>query len=172
MVFKGPAGFQRIVYIVMNVVIGVVVTLCLNLLVTHEPIVFAGFLQSVVLSFFIGYCASDLVPAMAWGQKLAAKLGLVGGVGAHFVSSAVLAFFMGTIILFFCAFINVFAAAGMLAVLGFFASAYGVVLLAAYASILVFLPIGMKIARAISGFDPAAAGADSAEAQAKTAAAA
>lgn len=156
MVFKGPAGFQRIIYIIMNVVIGIVVSLCLTAFVMHAPITFPGILQSTVLSFFIGYCCSDLVPAMAWGQALAKKMGVKNGVAVHFISSAVLAFFMGTLILFFCAFVNVFTTAGIAGVLGFFLSAYPLVLLAAYVSILVFVPLGSKIAAGITGFDPAA----------------
>lgn len=158
MVFKGPAGFQRIIYIIMNVVIGVVVSLCLMAFIMHAPITFEGVLQSTALSFFIGYSCSDLVPAMAWGQMLAGKLGVRNGIGVHFISSAVLAFFMATLILFFCAFINVFTTAGMPGVIGFFVSAYPLVLFAAYVSILVFVPIGSKIAAGVSGFDPASAG--------------
>ncbi len=155
MVFKGPAGFQRIVYIIMNIVVGVLVTLALNLLVLHAPITPAGMIQSVVLSFFVGYTVSDLVPAMTWGRMLAAKMGMRDGLGAHLISSVVLAFFMGTFILFFCALINVLTVGGMPAVIGFFISGYPVVLAAAFVAIVLFVPLAMKVGAAISGFNPA-----------------
>lgn len=155
MLFKGPAGFQRIIYIIMNIVIGIVVSLCLMIGVMQVPVTPDGLLKSVVLSFFIGYTVSDLVPAMNWGNALAAALKVRNQLGAHFISSAVLAFFMGTFILFFCAYINIYDLAGMPGVIGFFISAYWLVLLAAYVSILIFVPLGGKVATAISGFDPA-----------------
>ena len=155
MLFKGPAGFQRIIYIIMNIVIGIVVSLCLMIGVMQVPVTADGLLKSVVLSFFIGYTVSDLIPAMNWGNALAAALKVRNPLGAHFISSAVLAFFMGTFILFFCAYINIYDLAGMPGVIGFFISAFWLVLLAAYVSILVFVPLGGKVATAISGFDPA-----------------
>ncbi len=155
MLFKGPAGFQRIIYIIMNIVIGIVVSLCLMVAIMHVPITPDGLLKSVVLSFFIGYTVSDLIPAMKWGNALASALKVRNPLGAHVISSAVLAFFMGTFILFFCSYINIYDLAGMAGVFDFFVSAYGLVLLAAYISILVFVPLGGKVATAISGFDPA-----------------
>ncbi len=155
MLFKGPAGFQRIIYIIMNIVIGIVVSLCLMICIMHVPITPDGLLKSVVLSFFIGYTVSDLIPAMSWGNALVSALKVKNSLVAHFISSAVLAFFMGTFILFFCAYINIYDMAGMSGVFGFFISAYGLVLLAAYISILIFVPLGGKVATAISGFDPA-----------------
>lgn len=154
MVFKGPAGFQRVVFVIMNIVMGIVITLSLNLLVLHAPVTVEGMAQSLVLSFCVGYTVSDLIPAMTWGQMLAAKLGLKGGFGAHIVSSAVLAFFMATLILFFCALVNVITVAGMPGVLGFFVSSYPIVLLMAFIAIVIFVPLAMKAATAISGFDP------------------
>ncbi|WP_165173434.1 hypothetical protein [Adlercreutzia sp. ZJ242] len=155
MVFKGPAGFQRIVYIIMNVVMGIVITVCLNVLVLHAPITVDGMLTSCVLSFAVGYTVSDLVPAMDWGRALAAKLGLKpGSLGTHLVSSAVLAFFMGTLILFFCALVNVLSVGGIQGVLGFFMMGYPIVLAAAFVAIVLCVPAAMKVAAAISGFDP------------------
>ena len=155
MVFKGPAGFQRIVFIIMNIAMGIAITLILNIVVLHAPITLVGMVQSVALSFFVGYTASDLVPAMDWGRALAAKMGLTNGIGAHLVSSAVLAFFMATIILFFCALINVLTTAGMAGVMGFFMMGYPVVLAVAFVAIVLIVPLAMKIAVALSGFDPA-----------------
>lgn len=157
MVFKGPAGFQRVIFIVMNVAIGILVSIALTVLIMQQPLTVMGIGISTLTSFFIGYAVSDLVPAMAWGQALAQKMGLKGGIGAHFVSSAVLAFFMGTFILLFMAFINVFPVAGFEGAAGFFAGAYLLVLAVAYAAILIFLPVAMKIAGAVSGFNPAQA---------------
>lgn len=154
MVFKGPAGFQRIIYIAMNVVIGILLSTALTVLVMHQPLSVLGVAVSALTSFFIGYVVSDLVPAMAWGQSLAGRMGLKG-IGAHFVSSAVLAFFMGTLILLFMAVINVLPEAGVEGFAGFFASAYLLVLAAAYVAILVFLPLATRLATSISGFDPA-----------------
>lgn len=154
MVFKGPAGYQRVIYIIMNLVIGLAVNLVLSMLVTKTPITTTGLVQGIALSFFIGYSVSDLVPAMAWGQTLAAKLKIRNPLGTHFVSSLVLTFFMATLILFFCALINILTVAGLDAVIGFFLMAYPLVFVVVYAIILVFVPIGAMIAKSISGFDP------------------
>lgn len=156
MIFKGQAGFQRVIYIAMNVVIGVVLSACITIFVMGAPITVEGLAPSVVTSFFIGYTVSDLVPALDWGYALAEKLGAKGRVAVHLISSAVLAFFMGTLILLFMAFLNVFAQGGMAGVVSFFASAYGLVLVAAYACILAFLPLVMKLAGAVTGFRPGA----------------
>lgn len=154
MVFKGPAGFQRIIYIVMNIVIGLLLSIALTVFVMHQPLSVLGIAISTLTSFFIGYVVSDLIPAMAWGQALAGRMGLTGA-AAHFISSAVLAFFMGTLILLFMAVINVLPTAGIAGLAGFFIGAYPLVLVAAYVAILVFLPLAMKIAISISGFNPA-----------------
>lgn len=157
MVFKGPAGFQRVIYIVMNIVIGILLSIALTVFVMHQPLSVLGIAISALTSFFIGYVASDLIPAMAWGQELAGRMGLTG-VAAHFISSAVLAFFMGTLILLFMAVINVLPTAGVTGLVGFFISAYPLVLIAAYVAILIFLPLAMRIATSISGFNPAMEG--------------
>ncbi len=157
MVFKGPAGFQRIIYIVMNLVIGILVGAAVTLFVVHAPLTLTGMIVSMALSFFIGYSVSDLVPAMAWGQALVAKLGVKNPIAAHFISSAVLAFFMSVLILFFMAIINILGVGGFEAVLGFFVSAFPLVLAVVYVAILVFVPIGSKLAAAISGFNPSQA---------------
>ena len=154
MVFKGPAGFQRIVYILMNVIIGIVMSTCITLFVLKAPLTPGGIIQSSVLSFFIGYTVADLVPAMTWGQLLAATIG-VRKLAAHVVSSAVLAFFMGTFILLFCAIVNTLAEGGPMAVAGFFVSAYPIVLAVAFVCVVAFLPLCVKVATCLSGFDPA-----------------
>lgn len=157
MVFKGPAGFQRIVFVIMNVVVGICVSLALTVVVMGAPIDPVDLVRSIVLSFFVGYTVSDLVPGMAWGKMLAAKLGFPKGIVNHLISSAVLAFFMGTFILFFCGFINLIMVGGMPGVGGFFLMAYPTVLIVSFIDIVVFVPPSMKIAAAISGFDPDAA---------------
>lgn len=157
MVFKGPAGFQRVIYITMNIVIGILLSIALTALVMHQPLNALSIAISALTSFFIGYVVSDLVPAMSWGQALAGRMGLTG-IAAHFVSSAVLAFFMGTFILLFMAVINVLPTAGIGGFAGFFVGSYPLVLAAAYVAILIFLPLAMKLASSVSGFNPAQEG--------------
>lgn len=157
MVFKGPAGFQRVIYIVMNIVIGILIGSALTVIIMRQPITPTGLFTSTLTSFFIGYVVSDLIPAMAWGRMLAGRMGLRNNIAAHAVSSAVLAFFMGTFILLFMAIINVLPVGGLEGVIGFFVGAYLLVLVVAYVSILIFLPLATKLAIAISKFDPAQA---------------
>ena len=86
---------------------------------------------------------------------LAQRMGLRNGLAVHAVSSAVLAFFMGTFILLFMSIINVLPVGGLAGVAGFFIGSYLLVLAVAYLSILIFLPFASKLASTISKFNPA-----------------
>ena len=54
--------------------------------------------------------------------------------------------------------INVLPTAGIGGFAGFFVGSYPLVLAAAYVAILIFLPLAMKLASSVSGFNPAQEG--------------
>ncbi len=115
-----------------------------------------GFIQGMVMGLLLGYACGDLIPAKAWGDKLAAKLNLKG-VAAHLVSCAVLALVFVTALLFTISFINNVVTSGIMGVIGFFVMVYPGVLASAYAAIVLTLPLAVRLSVACSGFDPAKA---------------
>ncbi len=164
MVFKGPAGFGRIVNALMNLIMCAVLSAYVLWSVQNVPgneglPIFTpiAFFVSWVDSFCVGMFIGDFVPGLAWGNKLADALHVKNKVGRHFVSVLVLAFVMITSISFICTWINNVAAGGMAAVVQSWLMVYPFLLCSGYVVELVSLPICMKAARAISGFDPAAA---------------
>ncbi|MDR0433811.1 MAG: hypothetical protein LBH21_01950 [Gracilibacteraceae bacterium] len=118
----------------------------------------AAVLLSFVTSFVVGYTWSDLVPAFAWGLKLARALRLEKSrLGTHIVLSATLGVCMGLGIDFLCSFINNFGAQGWAGVIAFFASMAPYIVGSAIVLVLIFLIPVQAAAKAISGFDPAQA---------------
>ncbi len=163
MIFKGPAGFGRIVGIVLNTVMCILLSLYVLWVIQNIPgnealpiLTPLGFFVCFIESFAIGYIVGDLIPALTWGQKLAGAIKAKGLV-AHFVSVAVLAFVMVTCISFICMFTANVQSLGMAGVIGLWTMIYPVLLIAGYVALLISVPIAIRIAKAVSGFDPAAA---------------
>lgn len=164
MVFKGPGGFGRIVNGIMNLIMCAVLSAYVLFTVQNIPgnealPIFTplGFFVSWVDSFCVGMFIGDFVPGLAWGNKLADALHAWGKVARHFISVAVLAFVMITSISFVCTWINNVQVGGMAAVIASWTMVYPFLLVSGYVIELISLPLAMKAAKAISGFDPAAA---------------
>lgn len=164
MVFKGPGGFGRIVNGIMNLIMCAVLSAYVLFTVQNIPgnealPIFTplGFFVSWVDSFCVGMFIGDFVPGLAWGNKLADALHATGKVARHFISVAVLAFVMITSISFVCTWMNNVQVGGMAAVIASWTMVYPFLLVSGYVIELISLPLAMKAAKAISGFDPAAA---------------
>ena len=164
MVFKGPGGFGRIVNGIMNLIMCAVLSAYVLFTVQNIPgnealPIFTplGFFVSWVDSFCVGMFIGDFVPGLAWGNKLADALHAKGKAARHFISVAVLAFGMITSISFVCTWINNVQVGGMAAVIASWRMVYPFLLVSGYVIELISLPLAMKAAKAISGFDPAAA---------------
>lgn len=163
MIFKGPAGFGRVIGIVLNTVMCAILSIYVLWVVQNIPgnenlpiLTPLGFLVSFIESFAVGYIVGDLIPALSWGQKLAGAI-KAKGLAAHFVSVAILALVMVTCISFICMFTTNVQTLGMAGVIGLWSMIYPVLLIAGYIALLISVPIAMKIAKAVSGFDPTAA---------------
>lgn len=135
----------------MNIIMGCVLTL-IAFRVGGVPFSIVLFGQYVLISLGIGYVLSDWIPAYAIGQMVARKMGIKNKFLIHAVAVVVLDGIFVTL----CSFLNCFAAFGAdllqpwLGCLPFYLG-FG------YIALLIALPIGMKLATAISGFDPEAA---------------
>ena len=163
---KGPIGFGRVVNIVMNIILGLCMSLVM-LTAAGVPLLPEIVIEAWFASFCIGYAFGDIIPVASWGPALCAKLNLRGGIGFYLINSVILGVYFGTIISFGNMLINNLPTLGWAAVFGSFVASWPLVALSAvvlvntlfYMTVLViiFLWLAQKIAKAISGFDPAAA---------------
>lgn len=161
--FKGPGGFGRIVNGVMNIIMCAILSFYVLWTVQNIPgneglpiLTPLGFFVSWIESFCVGMFIGDFVPGLAWGQKLAGALHIKNGIAAHCVSVLVLAFVMITSISFICTWLNNVQAGGMAGVWASWTMVYPFLIVCGYVvEVLTLKPI-MKLATAISGFDPAA----------------
>lgn len=162
--FKGPGGFGRIVNGVMNIIMCAILSLYVLWTVQNIPgnealpiLTPLGFFVSFVTSFCVGEFVGDHVPALAWGQKLAAALGVKNKIAVHFISVFILAFVMITSISYICTWINNVQQTGWDGTFAAWIMVYPFLLGSGYVVELISLPLVMKLAAAVSGFDPAAA---------------
>ncbi len=161
--FKGPNGFGRLMNILMCVIMCAVLSVVIPLVIEAStgmagllsPV---GFLQSFVLSFCVAYPFGDLLPAVAWGGRLAAAIGLKGAL-AYVLQCVVVSLVLITCIAFVMAFVNNVVEGGMMGVLGFFAMIWPGAVGVGFLAILLTLGPCMRLAAKVTGFDPAAQGA-------------
>jgi len=160
--FKGPQGFPKIINACMNIIIGLVVGVVMLSIVQGLPgnegvpiLTPMGVLQSLALSFCIGYTGGDILPLMAWGQKLAGALHATGKWSSHIVISVVLGLGMAIVITFLVAFINNVLVSGMAGVIGFFVQFIPIIASIAVVTVILLLKPVMALAVKVSGFNPA-----------------
>lgn len=162
---KGPIGFGRMVNLVMNIIVGLAVSLVV-LVCVHAPLIPNIIVQSWFCSFVIGYSFGDLIPIASLGPAICRKAGIRGGAGNYIISSVCLGLYFGTVILFGMSIINNLSTAGWIAVFGFFGQMWLIVAVSAVVFVLVFLWLAQAIAKGVSGFDPAQAAREAAAAAA------
>lgn len=158
---KGPAGFQKMTNTFMNVLLGTGVSIYVLLTMQSMP-QFSGInvftpvalLQSVVLSFVVGYSVGDLVPVIGWGQGLARVFKVRNKVGAYLITATVLGACMGFFLCCILSFINNIVTQGIPGVIGFIAMFVPGICLVAVLLVIITLGPVMKLSSAISGFDP------------------
>lgn len=160
--FKGPAGFSKIMSIIMTIIICFTVSLYLMYRVqqlgiapVYHPI---NVLQATIVSCFVSYAVAELVPAADWAGKLIAALHIKNRVVAHLIMSFILGTCFAFLILFICAIINNIVAVGIGGAWSFFIFHFlrGVWAIV-FGLVLVFLIPVQAFAVKVSGFDPTAA---------------
>ncbi len=140
------ARFGTIINLFLNIIL--CVSLSCYVLSHNGLLTLETFIVSFVSSFCIGYTIGDLVPGKMWGDKVAAALGLrANSLVAHFVSTILLAFVMVTSISFLA---NLVALGVNEHMIRAWLSLYPILWLGGYLLLLIFLPIGIKIAAALT----------------------
>ncbi|MCL2783786.1 MAG: hypothetical protein FWD80_07470 [Propionibacteriaceae bacterium] len=114
-------------------------------------------LQSTILSTFVSYAISELVPLVDWGMKLVKALHIKSRILGHVILSVVLGTGFAFMILFVCAIINNMVASGISGSWSFFIfhflrGVWPIVI----GLVLVFLIPVQMLSIKISGFDPEA----------------
>ncbi len=144
----GQERFGPVINLCMNIVVGAL----LGYLALSMSGGFNGlaFVQSLLISMGVGYLLGDWLPAYAIGQKLADKLKIKNGILRHAVATLVLCAIFVTLVSFVCMFI----AFGP-SMFPIWTSVLPVYWGVGYIALLIAMPISMKIATALTGFDPA-----------------
>lgn len=161
MIFKGPGGFGRIVNILMCTIMCIVLSLIILTIIQNIPgnealpiLTPLGFAVSFVMSFAVGFVVADILPLLTWGHKLCAAIGIKNKVVVHFISCFILAFGLITCVSIACVWITNVQTLGLDASIAIWTMVYPPMLGVGYVVILITLPLMMKIATAISGFNP------------------
>ena len=105
--FKGPVGFGRFVNLIMNILLCAALSLYVlwynQQLMPDIPVLTPlAFAVAFAQSMFVGLCFGAVVPGYAWGQGIAAALGIKNQTAAHVVACIVHAFIMVSMISFIC----------------------------------------------------------------------
>lgn len=154
---KGPEGYGEIINIVMNIVLGLIITLAINIVMSMQLGVNVVTVEGVVAtwfsSFVVGYTAGCLGDPIGWAMKLGQKLGVRGSALQYCLNALVLALYMGTLIDFGNMLITMLPN-GLAAWADMFITWLVFIWVAAFVSILIFLKPVQIAASKISGFDP------------------
>ena len=153
---KGPQGFANFMNVVMNLLLGFLVSAAVQLFAAGAidgPSLASATLMSLVVGFMLG----TLAPIMGWGYALAGKMNLKpGSVGEYIVVALTLGICMGVGICCGCSLINNIPL-GAGAVLGFITGFCPFICCVACVCVLIFLKPVMTLGIKASGFNPAAA---------------
>ncbi|MCC8179370.1 MAG: hypothetical protein LIP23_00425 [Planctomycetes bacterium] len=135
--------FGRIVNFSINIFLGIALVLVGLLL--GDNLHLMVFLQSFVVSVGVGFTICDLIPSPHWGEQLSKKLGIQNRLLFRLLATAVGGVVLITCISFFCQFV---AFGGVMFHIWPYALPY--LLLTGYIVLLLFMPVCVKIAAALT----------------------
>lgn len=164
--FKGPVGFGRTVNLIMNILLCAALSFYVlwynqQLLGPEIPVLTPlAFAVAFAQSMFVGLCFGAVVPGYAWGQGIAAALGIKNQTAAHVVACIVHAFIMVSMISFICGWLANVQTLGFEGVVAGWFACWPVVVAMGAVILILFMRPAMSFAAKVSGFDPTAAPAE------------
>lgn len=159
MLFKGPAGFARLMNIFLNIILGIGIACILMGIMTKQTgmqiLTPFNVFCSLVVSFCVGYFVGDIYPGLIWGAKLAQKMHL-GKAGTYVVMCVVMGLGMGLFIGLGSGWISNITnnPDGIAAVLGFWKNFLWIIMLSAAVLATIFIGPFAKISEKIAGCNP------------------
>ena len=143
----------------MNIVLGVLITICFDF--TLQAMIGVPFVTpevvigTIISSFCVGFTAGTLVPAMDWGMKLAGALKVKpGGIGMHICCSVMLGLCMGVCITIGNFLIADLGSKGLGGAVADITMAMPIIVAYAIVFVLIFLKPVKILGAKVSGFDP------------------
>lgn len=159
--YKGPIGFGRLANMLMTAIMCAILGVYIlwtnqNLPGNEAAPIFtvAGYCAAFFESFILGYTVGDLVPVSKWGGRVAHALHATGKVSSTLVNALVFDLIFTTCLSLGCSFINNVGTSGLAGVLAGCSATYIGCLVIAFIAIVLFQPLALKGAAAISGFNP------------------
>ena len=156
---KGPAGFGKIMNIMMNLILSVVIGLVVMSLLQKAGLAVLTPLTlftSCVTTFVTGYTIADLVPTLSWANAISRALH-AGKAASYVISCVIMGVVLGALICLVSGYIMNMSAGGWAAVTSFWSSFIVLIMCVATGVVLIIFAPVTKMAVAISGFDPAGA---------------
>lgn len=155
--YKGPAGFGRILNIVVNFIISVFfVSLILGMAQSQAPMapIFTplNFIVAFIPGLAVAYLIGDLFPFANWGNKAYEKIG--SKVAATLVRALIMNFCFTTSISLVLCWVNNVQSVGLVGSLMAWWTVYPIGLVGVFFLVLIAVPLGTYIAKTVSGFDP------------------
>lgn len=161
-VFGGPAGFQRIVNLILSVVMGTGLTVYPLWVAQNAPgnemapiFTPVAVITGTIIGFAVGYVVCDIIPASRWGNQLTARFN--NSIVKHLISTLVgTAVYVTIISIIMTCLMNVDHMPLTDCLMMWVSLAPGFWLIG-YILLLIFTPLALVAGKAGSGFDPAAA---------------
>ncbi|MBQ9003605.1 MAG: hypothetical protein IJ087_17300 [Eggerthellaceae bacterium] len=150
---KGPVGFGKLVNLLMNLAMGLIVSIAV-LLSSGAPLNDVTIVPAWLSSFVLGYAAGDIVPISKWCNSAAAHVSRGSRIIAHLIISLFMGIYFGMVILAGNSIINALPGGDWLAVGSFFISNIVTVLVTAVVTVCIILQPMQIFAAKISGFNP------------------
>ena len=155
----GPEGFAMFVNIGMNIVLGILITICFDL--TLQAMTGVWFMTpevvigTILSSFCVGFTAGTLVPAMDWGMKLGGFLKVKpDGIGSYACCSVILGLCMGVCITIGNFLIADLGTKGLSGAIADITMALPIIVVYAIVFVLIFLKPVQLLGAKVTGFDP------------------